>query len=153
MPEDKLKKYHQKRSFVKTKEPKGKIKKSKDDKLIYVIQKHDASHLHYDLRLEHDGVLLSWAIPKEPKMDKQKRLAVRTDNHPVEYASFKGEIPKGEYGAGKVEIWDKGTWQPESIKKEKIVAVIKGKKLKGRFALVKFKNQPKNWLFLKVKEI
>lgn len=153
MLQNKLKTYHQKRNFAKTKEPKGTIKKSKVDKLVYVIQKHDASRLHYDLRLEHKGVLMSWAIPKEPKMDSQKRLAVRVEDHPKEYADFEGIIPEGQYGAGKVEIWDKGSWIPESIKKEKIVAILKGRKLKGRFALVQLKNQPKSWLFLKVKEL
>lgn len=150
---DKLKEYQQRRNFQKTKEPQGKVKELKKGKLAYVVQKHDASRLHYDLRLEYKGVLMSWAIPKEPKMDKEKRLAVRTEDHPVEYADFEGEIPEGEYGAGKVEIWDKGVWEPESVKKEKIVAIIKGKKLKGRFALVQLKNQPKNWILLKAKEI
>lgn len=152
MSKNKLKDYQQKRDFKKTKEPEGTIKKSKLDKLIYVIQQHDASHLHYDLRLEYDGVLMSWAIPKQPAMDGSKRLAVRTEDHPVDYAKFEGEISEGEYGAGKVIIWDKGHWIPESVKKEKIVAIINGQKLKGRFALVQLKNQPKNWLFLKAKD-
>ncbi len=147
-----LKKYQSKRNFTKTKEPKGKIRKTKYQNLIYAIHKHQARNLHYDLRLEYQGALMSWAIPKEPKMDNQKRLAVRVEDHPLEYADFSGEIPEGEYGAGQVKIWDKGTWQLESIKSSKIVAIINGKKLKGRFALVQLKNQPKNWIFFKARE-
>lgn len=152
----KLKKYQQKRKFTKTSEPKGKIGKARKTELIYVIQKHWASHLHWDLRLEWQGVLMSWAIPKEPKNDSTKRLAVQTEDHPLEYADFEGQIPEGEYGAGKVKIWDNGIWIPEDIKKEKIVFELKGKKLKGRFALIRFKTkertQAKNWLFFKLKK-
>ncbi|MDI6826154.1 MAG: DNA polymerase ligase N-terminal domain-containing protein [Candidatus Aenigmarchaeota archaeon] len=136
------------RNFRKTTEPKGEIKEGKND--IYVIQKHDASHLHFDLRLEMDGVLKSWAIPKEPPVEKGlKRLAVATENHPVDYADFEGVIPEGYYGAGKVEIWDKGTYELEERTEDKIVINIKGKKLNGRYCLIKFKGQDKNWLFFR----
>ena len=143
-----LEEYKKLRNFKKTDEPKGKIKKDMDK--IYVIQKHDASHLHYDLRLEMGGVLKSWAIPKEPPTEKNvKRLAVQTEDHPVDYAEFEGKIPEGEYGAGKVEIWDRGSYDLEERKEDKIIALINGKKLKGRYCLIKFKNQEKNWLFFK----
>lgn len=119
-------------------------------KLKYVIQKHDASHLHYDFRLEIDNVAKSWAIPKEPSAKEGvKRLAILVEDHSVEYMDFEGIIEEG-YGKGTVKIWDKGYWEPESIKKNKIVAIIHGKKLKGRFTLVHFKE--KNWLFFKAKE-
>jgi len=144
-----LEEYKKKRDFKKTGEPEAEVKKGKND--IYVIQKHDASHLHHDLRLEMDGVLKSWAIPEEPPVEKGvKRLAVATEDHPVDYADFEGTIPEGQYGAGTVEIWDKGTYVLESRKEEKIVLHIKGKKLKGKYVLVKFKGQEKNWLFFKV---
>lgn len=146
-----LKTYQKKRKFKKTPEPKGRVRKRKKGKLIYVIQKHHASHLHWDLRLEWQGVLKSWAVPKEPSALGIKRLAVRVEDHPVEYAKFYGKIPAGQYGAGTVEIWDRGTWQPEEITPKRIIANIKGKKLKGRFALIKFK-PPKNWLFFKMSE-
>ena len=143
-----LEEYNNMRNFKKTNEPKGEIKKSKSN--IYVIQKHDASHLHFDLRLEMDGVLKSWAIPKQPPKEKgMKRLAVATEDHPVDYADFEGEIPEGHYGAGTVEIWDKGTYELEKREKDKIIVKINGKKLKGRFCLIKFKSQEKNWLFFK----
>jgi len=115
---------------------------------IYVIHKHHAKRLHYDLRLEMDGILKSWAIPKEPLNKKGiKRLAIQVEDHELSYANFEGIIPKGFYGAGKVEIWDKGSY--ELIKKDegKIVFRIKGNKLKGKFCLVKLKN--KNWIFFK----
>lgn len=118
--------------------------------LKYVIQKHSASHLHWDLRLEHDGVLKSWALPKEPPAKSGiKRLAVAVPDHELGYEKFEGEIPKGEYGAGKVETWDSGTYTSEKFDKDHIVIEIKGKKLKGKYYLVKFKDQEKNWLFFK----
>lgn len=121
-------------------------------KLIYVIHEHHATHLHWDLRLEMKGVLKSWAIPKEPpKKEGEKRLAIQVEDHNIDYASFSGTIPEGQYGAGKVIIWDKGTYEPIDVKDNKIIFKIKGKKLKGIYALVKFK-PPKNWLFFKKKE-
>ncbi len=118
-------------------------------KLRYMVHKHDATRLHYDLRLEWKGVAKSWAIPKKPAIDRTKRLAIQVDDHSREYMNFEGTIPQGEYGAGKVEIWDQGTWAPESITDKKIVAKIQGKKLNGTFTLLHFKN--KNWLFFKNK--
>ena len=117
---------------------------------IYVIQKHDATHLHYDMRLEINGVLKSWAIPKTPPTEKGvKRLAVQTEDHSIEYANFEGIIPEGSYGAGSVEIWDKGTFEIEEREKNKLVIHIYGHKLEGRYCLIQLKRQEKNWLFFK----
>jgi len=146
-----LEEYKEKRNFSKTSEPQGESKVQKEDEDVYVIQKHAASHLHYDLRLEKDGVLKSWAVPKEPPTTPGvRRLAVQTEDHPVEYASFEGEIPKGEYGAGTVEIWDKGAYTIEKWDEGEIVVDIYGERLQGLYCLVKFKNE-KNWLFFKKK--
>ena len=118
---------------------------------IYVIQKHTATHLHYDLRLEIDGVLKSWAIPKEPPSQASvRRLAVQVEDHPIEYANFEGSIPEGKYGAGTVETWDKGTYKFLDRKEEKLIIEIDGNKLKGEYVLVRFKDQ-RNWLFFKKK--
>ena len=118
---------------------------------IYVIHKHAATHLHYDLRLEVDGVLKSWAIPKEPSTSPGvRRLAVQVDDHPMEYAIFHGTIPEGEYGAGTVEIWDKGTYKMIDKKQDKLIVDINGDRLKGSYVLVRFKDE-KNWLFFKKK--
>ncbi len=144
-----LDEYWRKRNFEKTGEPKGELKLSEEK--IYVIQKHDASHLHFDLRLEMDGVLKSWAIPKEPPMAQGvKRLAVQVEDHPVSYAGFEGIIPEGEYGAGTVEIWDKGAYRLVDRKENKLVVEINGAKLKGAYVLVRLKDT-KNWLFFKKK--
>ncbi|MEM3731171.1 MAG: DNA polymerase ligase N-terminal domain-containing protein [Candidatus Bathyarchaeia archaeon] len=116
---------------------------------IYVIQKHAATHLHYDLRLEMDGVLKSWAIPKEPPTTPGvRRLAVQVEDHAVEYADFEGTIPEGEYGAGTVEIWDRGTYKLLERKEDKLIVEIQGVKLKGVYVLLRFKDR-KNWLFFK----
>ncbi|MEM3760580.1 MAG: DNA polymerase ligase N-terminal domain-containing protein [Candidatus Bathyarchaeia archaeon] len=142
-----LKEYTRKRNFKKTTEPKGDLKMGKGN--IYVIQKHAATHLHYDLRLEMDGVLKSWAIPKEPPTTSGvKRLAVQVEDHPVGYANFEGTIPEGKYGAGTVEIWDKGFYNLIDRKEDKLVVEIHGEKLRGTYVLVRFKNK-KNWLFFK----
>jgi DNA ligase D-like protein (predicted 3'-phosphoesterase) len=118
---------------------------------IYLIHKHAATHLHYDLRLEMDGVLKSWAVPKEPPLTEGvKRLAVQVEDHPLEYAKFKGTIPEGEYGAGKVEIWDNGTYTLVDKKEAKLIVDVKGQKLRGVYVLVRLKN-PKNWLLFKKK--
>jgi len=144
-----LKEYSKKRDFEETTEPKGELKMSEGS--IYVIQKHAATHLHYDLRLEMDGVLKSWAIPKEPSTSPGvRRLAVQVEDHPVEYANFEGTIPEGEYGAGTVEIWDKGTYKLVERKEDKLIVEINGNKLKGIYVLLLFKDQ-KNWLFFKKK--
>lgn len=126
---------------------------------IFVVQKHSATHLHYDFRLEMDGVLKSWAVPKEPPVvPDQKRLAIQVEDHDVGYADFEGEIAEGSYGAGKVESWDKGSYELESRKTEagedkKFVFVLHGRKLKGRYTLLKFgKAGPKEWLLFKTLE-
>lgn len=117
----------------------------------YVIQRHQATRLHWDLRLEMEGVLKSWAVPKEPPAEKGvKRLAVQVEDHPLDYANFQGTIPKGEYGAGKVEIWDKGTYKLIDKKPNKIIFEINGERLKGTYCLLWFK-EDKNWLFFKTK--
>lgn len=117
---------------------------------IYVIQKHDSTHVHYDMRLEMNGVLKSWAIPKTPPTEKGiKRLAIQTEDHPIEYANFEGIIPEGSYGAGSVEIWDKGTYIIEENEEDKLVICIYGNKLEGRYCLIQLKGQEKNWLFFK----
>ena len=166
-----LKEYNKKRNFKKTSEPKPKIANKKSQKLIYCIQKHHASHLHYDLRLEINGVLKSWAVPKEPPKTKGvKRLAIQTEDHPLGYEKFEGEISEGQYGAGKVKIWDFGTYElknrdaktpqayPETFFKKmftegKIEIIIHGKKLKGNYVLIKthYGSKPeKSWLFMKI---
>lgn len=117
----------------------------------FVVQKHDATRLHYDFRLEMDEVLKSWAIPKElPTVPNIKRLAVEVEDHPVSYITFEGTIPEGEYGAGTVEIWDKGTYTLKSRSNNKIVFTLHGQKLAGDYILVRFK-EDKNWLFFKRK--
>lgn len=152
---EKLKEYRKKRNFTNTNEPFGKQFKSKK-KLRYVIQMHQASHLHYDFRLEWDGVLLSWAVPKGPSLNtKDKRLAVRTEDHPLEYQEFEGVIPKGEYGGGVVLIFDQGYWYPtidvdSGLKEGVLKFVIEGERIKGAFTLIKMKDN--NWLLIKEKD-
>ena len=141
--------YERKRNLEKTKEPEGETNSKSGN--IYVVQKHAATYLHYDLRLELDGTLKSWAVPKEPPVDLGvKRLAVQVEDHPVEYANFAGTIPKGQYGAGTVEIWDKGTYKLVDRKEDKLIVEIDGQKLKGAYVLVRLKDK-KNWLFFKKK--
>ena len=121
-------------------------------KRIFVIQKHAARRLHYDLRLEMDGVLKSWAVPKEPPVEAGvKRLAVQVEDHPLEYANFEGVIPEGHYGAGKVEIWDKGRYILRERTENKIIFDLEGERLRGTYVLIRFKGD-KNWLFFKKKE-
>lgn len=122
----------------------------------YVIHKHQAKHLHWDLRLEMNGVLRSWAVPKEPPMvPGLKRLAVQVEDHPLDYAGFEGNIPKGEYGAGKVEIWDRGSFDIIEQTEDKLVVNIKGRKLRGGYVLLRLKkpNADRNWLFFKKKDM
>jgi DNA ligase D-like protein (predicted 3'-phosphoesterase) len=150
-----LKEYKEKRDFQKTPEPRDESAPRERKGLVYVIQKHQASHLHYDLRLEKKGVLKSWAIPKDPPQEEGiRRLAVETEDHPLGYEDFEGVIPEGEYGAGRVEIWDKGTYQEEEAGPAKKVLAIKGRRLNGRYGLIKLKPRnaaDKNWLFFKLK--
>lgn len=119
----------------------------------FVVHRHKATHLHYDLRLEMEGVLKSWALPKEPPADPGiKRLAISVEDHELGYESFEGEIPKGQYGAGKVTIWDSGTYVPIKKEKDELIFELKGKKLKGSYCLIKLKSKSandKNWLFFK----
>jgi DNA ligase D-like protein (predicted 3'-phosphoesterase) len=146
-----LDEYWRKRRFEKSKEPRGMVKMGNGDGRIYVIQRHQATHLHWDLRLEMEGTLKSWAVPKEPPTEKGvKRLAVKVEDHPLDYANFAGTIPEGEYGAGKVEIWDKGTYKLVDKKPNKIIFEIEGERLKGIYCLLRFK-EDKNWLLFKTK--
>jgi bifunctional non-homologous end joining protein LigD len=157
-----LEKYRKKRNFSVSPEPSGKIlpiAKAKEP-LLYVIQKHRATQLHYDFRLELNGVLLSWAIPKGPSLDPSvKRLAMQVEDHPREYGSFEGVIPEGEYGGGTVMLWDTGTWIPETqdpeaaLKKGDLKFTLHGKKLRGSWVLVRTKGYgsraDKSWLLIK----
>ncbi|CAN5382705.1 DNA ligase D [soil metagenome] len=164
-----LKQYNSKRDFQKTPEPSGKEPSTSQGALKFVIQKHAARRLHYDFRLEIDGVLVSWAVPKGPALDpKEKRLAVQTEDHPMDYGDFEGVIPKGEYGGGEVIVWDRGTYTPdeegklswhdrdeaqkrmrEGFKKGKISIFLEGAKLHGSWTLVKLKKTEKEWLLIK----
>jgi bifunctional non-homologous end joining protein LigD len=150
----KLAQYNQKRRFDVTPEPAGKMGRAKKEKLEFVIQKHRASRLHYDFRLEHDGVMLSWAVPKGPSLDpSNKRFAMQTEDHPIEYNRFEGVIPEGEYGGGTVMIWDRGTWEPEvedvsrALEKGDLKFTLHGKKLRGSWVLVRMR--PRQWLLIK----
>src|SRR6266704_1662925 len=138
-----LKEYKAKRNFAKTPEPSGDKKPPKRKQLFFCVQKHLASHLHYDVRLEHNGVLLSWAVPKGPSLDpRTKRLAMHVEDHPFDYGEFEGVIPEG-YGAGIVMLWDRGTWTPETddvgaaLKKGDLKFTLNGYKLKGSWVLVR----------------
>jgi bifunctional non-homologous end joining protein LigD len=154
-----LKEYNKRRDFRKTSEPKGESKTSTGN--TYVIHKHKASRLHYDLRLQIGEVLASWAVPKGPSYNpSEKRLAVHVEDHPVNYADFEGIIPEDEYGGGTVMIWDRGEWEchgdpEEGMKKGKISFTLRGNKLNGNWALVKMKGKKRgedNWLFFKEKD-
>ena len=151
-----LKGYMEKRDFALTTEPSGNQKADDANRTlkIFVIQEHHARKLHYDFRLERDGVLKSWAIPKGfPETPIEKRLAVETEDHPIAYADFEGEIPAGQYGAGKVIIWDKGTYLEKFWNEKMIEFTLSGKRLQGRYVMVPNKNLgEKNWLLLKPKE-
>ncbi|MEW6630228.1 MAG: DNA ligase D [Pseudomonadota bacterium] len=155
-----LERYQAKRDFRKTSEPAGKVARTgKGEGGIFVVQKHAATRLHYDFRLEHDGVLWSWAVTRGPSLDPhEKRLAVHVEDHPIDYASFEGTIPKGQYGGGAVIVWDEGRWTPEGdpaagMKKGHIDFELEGHKLNGRWHLVRLKPRPgekrDNWLLIK----
>ncbi len=161
-----LLKYNSKRNFEHTPEPSGKDGNN-TGKLIFVVQRHHASHLHYDFRLELNGTLKSWAIPKGPSMNpKDKRLAMMVEDHPVDYATFEGDIPAGNYGAGHVDVWDHGTYEPvdehgapitpaafsHDLQTGSIKFRMNGKHLKGDFALVNMKKDAKTWLLIKHKD-
>ncbi|MBM3547923.1 MAG: DNA ligase D [Alphaproteobacteria bacterium] len=159
---DRLAIYRAKRDFDQTSEPTGKRGAKSAKGGLYIVHEHDATRLHYDLRLEHDGVLLSWAVTKGPSLDPdQKRLAVHVEDHPIDYGSFEGTIPEGNYGAGAVSQWDRGRWYPEGdadrgLKKGHLEFRLEGEKLKGRWHLVRLKGRPKekrdNWLLIKAKD-
>jgi len=160
-----LDRYHAKRDFAKTCEPAGTGEvpaAGAGPGRAYVIQKHRAGHLHYDLRLESGGVLTSWAVPKGPSLDPaDRRLAVEVEDHPLDYAGFEGSIPEGEYGAGRVIVWDRGTFRPQGeasfeamLENGSVKIVIAGEKLAGGFALVRtrFAGKKNNWLLIKEKD-
>lgn len=159
---DPLRRYKEKRDFTGTPEPPPEVKEG-GGKPVFVIQKHDASNLHYDLRIESGGVLKSWAVPKGPSMDpKARRLAVPTEDHPMAYADFEGVIPEGHYGAGTVIVWDRGTYRntkgedaslEENLGEGHATLWLQGTKLRGGFALIRTGGGEKpRWLFFKMKD-
>lgn len=165
MSDNKLKEYQEKRDFRSSKEPQGGNGRQAHEQPIFVIQKHDASSLHYDFRLEMDGVLKSWAVPKGPSTDPSvKRLALPTEDHPLEYADFEGVIPEGEYGAGTVMVWDTGPYRNLRAEKEddgrsmcdalddgKLEVWLEGEKLKGGYALIRTgSGDETRWLLIKM---
>ena len=162
MAKKKLADYQAKRDFKKTSEPSGKTKVRAAEYPRFVIQKHAATRLHYDLRLELDGVFKSWAVTKGPSLDPaDKRLAVEVEDHPLDYGDFEGTIPKGEYGGGTVMLWDRGFWMPEgtkdvdaALRKGELKFTLAGEKLQGSFVLVRMKHdrdrgKRNNWLLIK----
>src|SRR5881394_1733043 len=160
--------YKKKRSFKKTPEPEGKKRSQSKSKLRFVVQKHDATQLHYDFRLEMEGVLKSWAIPKGPSLNPDdKRLAMMVEDHPFDYRTFEGTIPEGNYGAGTVMVWDQGTYCSretadraesqrllrEGLHKGHLSFVLNGEKLQGEFSLVRLQRGAKNgWLLVKKRD-
>src|SRR5204862_6841214 len=149
--------YRNKRDFTRTPEPRG-APAARRGKLAFVIQKHDASRLHYDFRLELDGVLKSWAVPKGPSVDPaERRLAVEVEDHPLEYGDFEGVIPAGEYGGGTVLVWDRGTWSPEGdaadgLRRGRLEFELHGEKLSGGWMLLRMKEHGESkpqWLLVK----
>src|SRR5687767_1995142 len=163
-----LQKYAAKRKFTRTPEPAPKSRSRRSGPLLFVVQKHAARRLHYDFRLELDGVLKSWAVPKGPSLNPaDKRLAVMVEDHPLDYASFEGVIPRGQYGAGQVIVWDAGIYAPDEggatfedralsekqihdgLKKGKLSFTLRGKKLHGSWTLVKSRRSENEWLLIK----
>lgn len=160
-----LAKYKKKRNFGNTPEPDGAASKvAEPGKLIFTVQRHHASHLHYDFRLQVKGALKSWAVPKGPSLNPtHKRLAMMVEDHPLSYAAFEGDIPEGNYGAGHVDVWDHGTYEPvdeegkemtqaafiRALKAGSIKFRLRGRKLKGEFALVQMKKDERTWLLIK----
>jgi DNA ligase D-like protein (predicted 3'-phosphoesterase) len=162
---DLLERYRQKRDFSETPEPSAKVAARRSKKPMFVIQKHDATRLHYDFRIEAEGVLKSWAVPKGPSTNPQdKRLAMPTEDHPMSYGRFEGLIPEGNYGAGPVIVWDVGTYRNLTEKNAKEVPVeealrqghvklwLDGKKVKGGYALTRISKRPERWLLVKLKD-
>jgi len=158
-----LTQYQAKRDFRITPEPRGSARKTGGEELSFVVQKHQASHLHYDFRLEWNGVLVSWAVPKGPSLDPSvKRLAMAVEDHPLEYGAFEGIIPEGQYGGGTVMVWDRGTWEPEpenedvdeALRKGELKFTLNGNKLKGSWVLVRTKGPGARaqWLLIKHKD-
>jgi DNA ligase D-like protein (predicted 3'-phosphoesterase) len=153
--------YNRKRDFTRTKEPEGRVPARAGKQLQFVIQKHDASHLHYDLRLELDGVMKSWAVPKGPSLDpSMRRLAMEVEDHPISYNTFEGTIPEGEYGGGTVMLWDRGTYEAEDgggadslrrgYAKGDLKITLHGKRLRGSWVLVRMKRPGRpQWLLIK----
>ena len=158
--------YNQKRDFTQTREPRGRLGKSKGHR--FVVQRHDATRLHYDLRLELDGVYKSWAVTKVPSLDPAvKRLAVEVEDHPLDYGTFEGTIPENQYGGGTVQLWDKGTWQPQTdtrpeqdLARGSLKFELDGERLHGGWALIRMKDRDRNgrptkrhnWLLIKEKD-
>ena len=159
---DPLATYNRKRDFAKTAEPAGKVARSKGR--TFMVQKHDATRLHFDFRLELGGTLKSWAVTRGPSLDPaDKRLAVRTEDHPLSYATFEGTIPKGQYGGGTVMLWDRGTWTPapgkdpaKTIEEGHLHFTLDGERMKGEWLLVRMKPRGKetreNWLLRKIED-
>jgi bifunctional non-homologous end joining protein LigD len=153
-----LQRYREKRDFTKTSEPRGRAARRAKSSLTFVVQKHAARSLHYDFRLEWGGVLKSWAVPKGPSLDPaDKRLAVEVEDHPLEYGNFEGVIPEHEYGAGTVEIWDRGTWTPDGdaargLREGHLTFTLSGKRLAGRWALIRMKRTERQQPWLLIKE-
>jgi len=160
-PRQDLDRYRAKRDFARTPEPQGRSEapRPEAESLSFVVQKHAASRLHWDFRLEWNGVLLSWAVTRGPSPDPSaRRLAVRTEDHPLDYAEFEGTIPKGEYGGGTVMLWDRGTWEPqgdfaEGLRTGQLKIRLAGERMRGRWTLVRMKPRPRekaeNWLLIK----
>ncbi len=122
------------------------------DQQRFIVHEHHASRLHFDLRLEMDGVLRSWAVPKGPPTEPgERRLAVQVEDHPISYIDFQGVIPDGQYGAGTVHIWDRGTYQLEKRKPDELTFVLQGERLHGSYALIRLRQRPKEWLLVKLK--
>ncbi len=143
-----LEEYWAKRNFDVTPEPRGEVKEAEGN--LFVVQEHHASSLHWDLRLERDGVLKSWAIPKgPPEVKGVRRLAVQTEDHPLEYAIFEGTIPEGEYGGGTISIWDRGGYETEKWREGEIIVHLKGERLEGGYCMIGLRDQPRNWLLFR----
>ena len=159
---DPLATYNKKRDFAKTAEPAGKV--ARGDSRRFMVQKHDASRLHYDFRLELEGTLKSWAVPRGPSLDPaDRRLAVRTEDHPMSYATFEGVIPKGEYGGGTVMLWDRGIWIPhpgkdpvKTLAEGHLHFTLVGERMKGEWVMFRLKPRPgergENWILKKVED-